>query len=821
MADINLKCPKLRSIIRQKLNLERFSEPFQTLIEEAFLRANYVLDLSPEEFLEDINNFRNSIYYISWGNCNGEKNMMGVVYPYEHRMEFNAEFWQNINDTYPPSIYCTKFFESFSHEVLHGMQNVYDNNGNIYNRAGGWSDQLKNRKHAIYEICTQGTAAKMSNDRFLYQFNENEILSGDGYSNEIFAIPLIASTFGVSEQEVLKYGMRERERFVEVLDRNIENKEKTAELLDKIEDQLEYLHSIYYPDQNQKEFIKMNNKEKQKRSSQVIINLVDICQEALAHRIMNTSLDFDKEIAVKYKYDQKKMEATLKHEIETFAWSFKDDYVTLYRRFEFTPDAIYIKKAIEVFNQIGKDKTGRYLKMAPELIAAVKRNDFEFCMRAGIIQSDELTYSLVENANDFRLKRIHEDYNDFRKWDNKTIFEAIYPELNIPFSAFEKSDLKSWSDIHTPQGLQKIEDLRYVLSNQKSKYGVESKEYLLAFFDTQENDIESFYKNFTRQNGARDRFKRSYRTIYDKEFLAKYIAEIYVDRNFELNGTPKEVSTDEERKIQGLLQQTIIKYGKSQLIFAIQKIIVNDEYDGISSSDSRNQLCMIGRKRIFDIVSQPMLNTLLNQRKIIPEKASALRNVIYKTNKKYPNSILQRFVRLIDVYKTTGNIEANLFTHDGRNEFKKHFNGKSKRDMEDLLGLLINSYVDIDCRTCQDGLTEIAKQKGKDYFRENIIKIILYNDYSGFTSAQETEYVKNIPLENLLDIVSRSYIEKSIKIGTIEEHDIGRRYIVQPENIQPIADKRRFSLFSKITDGLIENKSVNLDQTSKEILFDE
>lgn len=816
MADINLKCPKLRDLIRQKLNLQRFDEPFQTLIEEAFLRASYVLDLTPEELMEDLNNFNNSIYYISWGNCNGAKNVMGVVYPGERRMEFNTDFWQNIMNTYSPNIYCTKFFESFSHEVLHGMQNVYDNIGNIYNRAGGWNKQLNNRSHAIYEICTQGTAAKMANDRFFYQFKESEILTGDGYSNEIFAIPLIASTFGVSEQEVLKYGMREREKLVGVLDRNIGNKEKTAELLNKIEEQLDFLHSIWFPDSNQKKFIKMSDKEKQKNSSQIIINLVDICQEALAHRIMNTSLDFDKDVAIKFKYDQRKIEATLRHEIERFNWTFKDDYITLQRRFEYTSDAVYIKRAIEVFNEIGKDKTGRYLRIAPELIAAVKRNDFDFCMRMGIIQKDELTYTLVENANEFNLKRIHEDYNDFRRWDNKTIFEAIYPGLNIPFSSFKKSSLKGWTDIYTPQGLQKIQDLRYVLNNQKYKYGIESKEYLLSFFDTQEYDMENFYSNFTRQNNARDVFRRSFRTIYDKEFLAKYIAEIFVNTNFEPNGTLKEVSTDEEKRIQSLLHPTIIKYGRSQLVYAIEKIIVNDEYDGVSTNNARTQLCMIGRKRIFDIVSQPMLDNLLNQRRIIQEKGNALRNSIYQTNKKYPNSIVQRLIEIVKTYKTTGEINANLFTSAGRGEFRKYFSGNSRRNIEDLLGLLINSYADIECVNRYDRLSGIVVQNGKDYFRENIIKSILDNDYSGFFSKQEAEYIKNMPLETLLSIISSAYIQKSIKIGQIEENGIGQQYIVQPSDIKPIAYKRRFSLFSKTTDGLIKNKDLTFDHSTYE-----
>ena len=73
MSEINLKNPKLRNYIRGALNTNKFGEPFATLLEEVFLREVYVLDLSPEELLEDINVPRDehgiikdckSIYYV-------------------------------------------------------------------------------------------------------------------------------------------------------------------------------------------------------------------------------------------------------------------------------------------------------------------------------------------------------------------------------------------------------------------------------------------------------------------------------------------------------------------------------------------------------------------------------------------------------------------------------------------------------------------------------------------------------------------------------------------------------------------------------------
>lgn len=87
------------------------------------------------------------------------------------------------------------------------------------NRAEGYNRNIQNRSHAIYEICTQGIAAKMTHNRHRAELQHNLILSGDGYSDEIFAVPLIAATFGISERDVLKYGVRSREELINALDK--------------------------------------------------------------------------------------------------------------------------------------------------------------------------------------------------------------------------------------------------------------------------------------------------------------------------------------------------------------------------------------------------------------------------------------------------------------------------------------------------------------------------------------------------------------------------------------------------------------------------
>ena len=45
MSLINLRNPRLRTYIRQYLGIEKFGEPYATIIEEVFMRENHVLNL--------------------------------------------------------------------------------------------------------------------------------------------------------------------------------------------------------------------------------------------------------------------------------------------------------------------------------------------------------------------------------------------------------------------------------------------------------------------------------------------------------------------------------------------------------------------------------------------------------------------------------------------------------------------------------------------------------------------------------------------------------------------------------------------------------
>lgn len=815
MSTINLSNPRLRKYIRDVLEIEKYGEPFATLIEEAFIREQYVLELNPLEFYEDLCNFKNTIKCLKFGKCSS--NCLGVTYPDRGEIVFNFDYWQNLINKEPMDSYCTKFFETFAHECLHGMQ---IDTRTYKNRAGGYNQYIGNRAHAIYEICTQGTAAKMARNRTGIELDKNLILTGDGYSNEIFAVPLISATFGVSERDVLKYGMRRREELIKALDKNIGNIAKTTELVNKIELQLEYMHSIQYPDENQKEFKDLSYEEKRREATNAIINLVKISQEALATRIKSTPLNFDKNIAIQYKYEQRKIIDTLRQELRNYSYNFEKDYNEFLADIESGKNADYIKKSINVFEQIGKNYNGA-LKKAPLLITAVKIEDFEYCKRNGIELNGNDTHSIVDEALNFKEKKMHEDYNDLSDWNNTKIVEAIYNGRKITEHTIgSQNRLDKWQSINTPIGYQKREALRIALTENKNKYQLESKQYILEFFNTPEYELNNFYRRFTRNGNAREIFSRNFRTGPDREFLAKLIADRYITKNFNLDGTKKKKDTDREQEMQNLFFPTMQKYGKTQLIHAIAEMLVNDNYQFFSNENCRTMLAIYGKRTIFDTIAQPLFDEMLNHRTIIPEKNVAFQKAIYETERAHPDTTASRIAKLVEIYKQTEIIDSNLFSRGGRQEFARHFS--SQRDIEDMIGLICDNYSKkyiktekntknskIDFDKSFKMLDSIIDSNGEDYFRENIIRAILYNDYSGFTSVEDINCVRSISHTILLEHLSQSYIEDA---KVIEKFNRDLHYNPQPAtpaNIIPILKKQKMSKINKVLNGLIDAKQKN------------
>lgn len=245
-------------------------------------------------------------------------------------------------------------------------------------------------------------------------------------------------------------------------------------------------------------------------------------------------------------------------------------------------------------------------------------------------------------------------------------------------------------------------------------------------------------------------------------------------------------------------------------------MLVNDNYQFFSNEDCRISLAIYGKKAIFDIVSQPLLDEMLNQRRIIPEKNIALQNAICKTEMAHPSTSATRIAKLIKDYKESGIINSQLFSRAGRGEFEMQFT--SSRDMEDILGLICNAYANnMEPRQyCGNSkiyendiskiLVPIINSNGIDYFRENLIRVILYNDYSGFTNEKHINSVKSISIDELLKDISASYIQNAKLIEDNKRNTFAYAPSVEPADIVPICVEQKKTEFREILDDLIEQE---------------
>lgn len=114
----------LMEFIREALQVEKFGEPFATLLVETFVRMQYVLELSPSELKEDIENFKQSVIRMKFDTLS--ERTLGQYSPSKYEITFNRDYWQKVAQSYREEDYAVKFFETFSHECLHGMQQVND-----------------------------------------------------------------------------------------------------------------------------------------------------------------------------------------------------------------------------------------------------------------------------------------------------------------------------------------------------------------------------------------------------------------------------------------------------------------------------------------------------------------------------------------------------------------------------------------------------------------------------------------------------------------------------------------------------------------------
>lgn len=795
------------NIIIKELQPNRFIRPFDGMLIEVFFRMQYVLGLSVEELKEDIQNFNEGIKIIRWEHM--EKKYAGLTKPATREINLNVDYFQNIINTFPIDVYIIKLFETFSHECIHGTQ---FRNNYFGNRAGGFNKKVNNRSHAIFEICTQAIAAKICRNRKIEDYEKGTILSGDGYSDEIFAVPLIASVFGVSEQTVMKYGVRERYKLIQALDKNIGNKDYTQEIIFKIEDELEMLHSISYPDDNQKKFKKLSEHKKSKMKNECMSNLINLCQSVLCYRIQNLLLDIDNKSIIELKNNQMKMNKTIINEFYNYGNTFMN-YSQLNYLLEYSPNADYIKQSLNVLSDIVKDEIGKFSKIRLQLIDCVKRKDFNGLAKFNVYSERDITEVLVKKDNEIIQRQLYEDYNMLYDWDNTELTNTILQIVSNTEPIPVVKDYTEWNEerINSSEGIRKLNVLKNIARVTAINHDGQDIRYtLFEYINSNQDSVFDVYNSIIIDNNSRDNFVNEFQTDEDKEFLVKLIAKKYLDSIYDFDKEKlKNITSDNliDDDVKKYLISTIEKFGKEHTMWAISKIILEGNYDSISngSNNSRKELKLIGKKNFLDVISKPLMDELMKERVISNDFIDNFYYSIFRTEQKYPGQIIDRIDGFITEFKHDGVFNYNHFTRDGRDNLCKTIT--NRENLENFIGVICNNFYEraqaekkvLSNNNLYNYYQDLAIRMGKNNFRESLIKIIMSRDFSDFYPqfGNDANYLFSCNNKEIFSFIIGPTIEKIFQIYQIRYENSKLEANVNIEDLRTNAKEQNGLLITR------------------------
>jgi len=257
-------------MIRTGLQNKNMSSDVKQVVEEIFLRRAYELGLTDEEFENDFLKFRANVSSISFlaEEEMGNPNFGGHYNHYLKEIAINKDQYMDLYNHYANNnIYIKRFKEDFigmiGHEIGHAASENHrkgtygvrylkgkDENGdNIY--GGGALDEAFIERIAHDTI--RGT--KENTDVIDY------VPETQGYTSITFMPSMLATTFGVSEKELLKASTKGREEFLKTLlgyepeITHVEDEKDIEKISDeklknffKIEENLNRLYNINYGD---------------------------------------------------------------------------------------------------------------------------------------------------------------------------------------------------------------------------------------------------------------------------------------------------------------------------------------------------------------------------------------------------------------------------------------------------------------------------------------------------------------------------------------------------------------------------------------------
>lgn len=247
----------LANRIKGILNRKVYGD-FAIILEDIFQRRAYEFGFSDREIVEQARNFIANVKSIEFAPSTDKAfdgTAMGVYCLSEKKIKINQDYYlgQEKRDASVVE-FGEKIYETLTHEVYHAIGDYYHANKNrglaFYNNATkNWGG------NALDEVFIE-TAA----DRATISRNARDVEKGrrdtSGYGTITFATNLLAASVGVTEKEVLKAGLQNRGKLMELFDSKFPTFDHIegfySTLFKTFEANLEVIYNIEYKDKENK-----------------------------------------------------------------------------------------------------------------------------------------------------------------------------------------------------------------------------------------------------------------------------------------------------------------------------------------------------------------------------------------------------------------------------------------------------------------------------------------------------------------------------------------------------------------------------------------
>lgn len=292
-------------------------DEYKPVLTDILLRRAYQYKFTKEEIQTDMRTLLGSLKSIEIKKMpKGYENAAGLYSPLEKKITIAKDYSKSSS---PEDLYQT-----LTHEVYHALThepNGYDRLGGINSITGAGNTSLL---EAIIEKASYRTVKSNQRDNLYYNKNAR------GYNDMTFIIDLLESTYGVSEQALLRNSIQGRERLVEFLSSiGNETPNDSRIFLDSLEANYALLHKTLYPFNEE---TKLSNKEKAANIKDAITGISNVCESKFRDLLISKPVENikdAKELVEESQFNHNKMSVIIQERAKHFATFFGDNTINM------------------------------------------------------------------------------------------------------------------------------------------------------------------------------------------------------------------------------------------------------------------------------------------------------------------------------------------------------------------------------------------------------------------------------------------------------------------------------------------------------------